>query len=147
MSIPYRMTVSEWYMEIRHQIRRVVSIRSRAKHGWSPMDTWNFDRYMAGVTAGGLRHLAETATGFPHFILEEYDLEEGDDEGALESWKHWLNDKAEWFEWYKADEMNLPINGTKAEVQFALDSFDKKMETFKRVILADFGRRYESLWS
>lgn len=147
MSIPYRMTPKEWYWEIRHQIRRLLSSIPRAKRGWSRMDTWSFDRYLAGVTAGGLRQLAATAKGYPHFILEEYGIEDNDDAEALAAWKDWLVDRAEWFEWYQADEMNLPENGTKAEVQFALDSFDKKMETFKNVILADFGRHYDALWS
>jgi hypothetical protein len=77
------------------------------------MDTWSLDRYVFKTLAKGMRQLAKNPHGCPMFIIEEYGLDTdldgnpADIEHAVECWQDWLIDKAQWLEWYVADDIGL----------------------------------------
>jgi len=150
--IPYRMTPSEWAAEIRWQLRRIGSFFYRGWNGWAPIDTWSLDHYLAGVLAPALRHMAREAHGCPTWICEEYNLpvdEHGspvDFEYALTRWKDWLTETADWFEWYHKDEIDLVPGMTDAAKREVIAFHEKKMQTFKTIILPAFVRHFDSLW-
>lgn len=108
--------VSEW----RWKWRQFKGLFQRARRGWASHDTWSFDVYLAGVIAGGLRHLAENTHGHPC-----------DFPGGADGWSAWLRDKAEWFAWYEEGAFYCDI---------------KKIEYFNEVVLPDFAKYYGGLW-
>jgi hypothetical protein len=120
----------------------------RAWRGWADKDTWSFDHYLARVTAQGLRRMAENAHGVPWFIFEDNPhLDEKDHHNlALLLWKKWLTDKAEWFEWYDAEDIGLHPSMTDLEKKQALDFWDKREKHFNEVVLPDFYKRWGNLW-
>ena len=105
---------------MRWQYRRVKGWFQRANRGWADHDTWSFDWYLAGVMAGGLRHLAKHAHGYPDGFP-----------GGAEGWEAWLRDKAEWFEWYQDWQVNDDI---------------AKLHKFYNEVLPDLVKWYEGLW-
>lgn len=150
--IPYKMTLSEWKNEIRYQLRRVGSFFIRGRYGWSPMDTWSFDHYLAGVLAPSLKHMAKVAHGYPQWICEEYNLETDehgwakDPDTAIGCWRLWLWDMGNWFEWYYKDEITLREGMTDVEKREVIEFYEKRMKTFKTIILPSFFKHFESLW-
>ena len=116
------------------------------------MDTWSLDHYLAGVLYPALRHMARNAHACPMWIVEEYNLD-ADEYGApvnfeegLECWKGWLNDKAEWFEWYYRDEIDIVPGMTDTQKREVIDFYERKMKTFKTVVLRNFFEHFDSLW-
>jgi len=43
----------------------------RGKHGWSYMDTWGYDRYLAQVISGGVKNIRKNTYGHPCDCEEE----------------------------------------------------------------------------
>jgi hypothetical protein len=43
---------------------RPKSAWHRARHGWAPVDTWDYDRYLAATTAAALKHLRDTSISY-----------------------------------------------------------------------------------
>jgi hypothetical protein len=37
----------------------------RARHGWSPRDTWSLDDYLCRVIAGSIKHLRDNGISYP----------------------------------------------------------------------------------
>jgi len=145
--IPYKMTPIEWVREIRYQTLKLRSFFVRGWRGWSGMDTWSLDHYLARTIGPALRHMAEHAHGHPLWVIEEYNLLDPDDHAvALEAWKSWLIDKAEWFEWYAADEIGFTLDMSAEQKSQLLDFHEKKLDTFKLLVLPDFARHFDSLW-
>ena len=143
------LSYHHWSYMIRHSWLGTIR---RAIYGWSPVDTWSFDRYLAHVIAPALRHMATHTHGYPIWILEEYpeftDLVDGtvDDEAAEEAWQHWLLEKATWFEWYTSDDLELTPEMTDEQKLAQIDKYEHRMDRFKHVILPDFCAHFDSLW-
>ena len=122
----------------------------RALYGWAPMDTWSFDRYLANVSAPALRHIAQSAHGYPRWVLDEYpELTNFDgtvsDEAAMEVWRNWLIEKATWFEWYTNDELGLHPDMDDDQKLTCIEFFEKQHRYFKEVVLADFCLHFDSI--
>ena len=146
------MTLTDWYAEVRYLVLRVYSYFIRGYHGVAPMDTWSLDRHVFRVLAQGMRILAKDPRGYPMWIPEEYNL--GTDEHgeavntdeAVECWTSWLNDYAEWLEWYLDDNLNITPDSTEAEKVAAINAYDKKYAAFKTVVLPHIMKHIDSMW-
>lgn len=84
---PLHVRFKWWWDRVGRVPRRQRALVQRARRGWAEQDVWQLDRYLAGVMAGAVRHLAATGHGAPH------DLE--DDE-----WRQTLDEIAGGFEDY-----------------------------------------------
>jgi hypothetical protein len=146
--LPYWLQYSHWWYLIQY---RFLGLFQRAFRGWAVVDTWSFDHHLCRVIAPGLRQLAKDANGYPPFILDgRPDLLDKDgepiDAKAMEAWQHWLIEKATWFEWYAAEELNLHPDMNDDQKLAALDLYERQHKNFQENVLADFGRHFESLW-
>jgi hypothetical protein len=142
------MRYKHWRYIIRY---RFVGFFQRAWRGWSDGDTWSYDHYLARTIAPALRHMADHTNGYPMFIVDgRPDLLDAEgipkDAECLEAWKHWLIEKATWFEWYHAEELNLHPDMNDDQKIAALDLYERQHKNFQENVLADFGRHFESLW-
>lgn len=146
------MTIRDWYFEARYLVRRAWSFFVRGYYGVAPMDTWGFDHYLASIMARGFRELAKNAHGCPYFIVEEYGLDADEHGGpvdidkAVQCWQDWLLHKAEWLEWYVADDLPLTEGMTQEEKVAVLNAYDKKQATFHKFVLPNIARNFGSLW-
>jgi hypothetical protein len=59
---PFRWRTPGW-------IRDLYEFWHRGRYGWAPSDTWGLDRYLNGVLAGSLEHLAQHLSGVPAGFL------------------------------------------------------------------------------
>ena len=148
MTWPYWLAWKHGVYLVRY---RLGGAFKRAVYGWSAVDTWSFDRYLADIIAPALRHIAQNAHGYPLWILDEYpEFEDFDgvvsDEDALEAWKYWLIEKATWFEWYSRDDLGLHPEMDDEQKLNCIEFFDKQHTYFKETVLVDFCRHFDSLW-
>lgn len=56
--------INRFVKDIPWKLRQVKYFFMRGKNGWSPMDTWSFDCYLARVIKEGLEHMIKNATGY-----------------------------------------------------------------------------------
>jgi hypothetical protein len=138
---------TEW-REWKYLLRRTRGFFTRGYRGWADLDVWGLDHYVARVLAGSLRHLAKTCHGSPN---EFYDEANVGHEGH--KWRAWLNDKADWFDWYYKDEDGA--SDDKGWVRWDLSdeersrrikAHENKMEEFQTVVLPDFIKYFRNLW-
>lgn len=143
----YRASVSSYYWsrrniftwsEWKYRGRRLLGFFIRGWRGWAPHDTWSFDHYMAGVIAGGLKHLAEHTHGWPGYhpvevagSYEEQDKVRPHFE-TFEEWQAYLRETAAWFESYANDD--------------TLDWSLERYEEFTKRILPKFIAFWGSYW-
>lgn len=146
--IPYWARPNHWRYVIRFLF---FGLFQRAWRGYSDKDVWSLDHYLCRVIAPALRQIAANTHGYPPFILDDRpDLLDADgtvnDDKALEAWKHWLIEKATWFEWYHREELNLSPDMTDDQKYAALNLYERQHDNFQQKVLADFGLHFESLW-
>ena len=132
------------YSDFRYQLKRktIWSFR-RAKHGWADPDTWGFDHYLAGVIAGGCRHLQDIAHGCPMelahpdgFSENGMPIERTDGIDPFEEWKKILGQIAEGFEIYAKDEWWDPDNPNK-------DAEHEKIVLAKELFIKYYGNLWD----
>lgn len=146
------MSLKDWYYEIRHHIRRVYSYFVRGYHGVAPMDIWSLDRHVFRVLSRGMRLLAKNPQGYPMWIPEHYNLGVDDNNAAINTdeavdcWKSWLNDQADWLDWYLADDIGFTPESSEAERIAAINEYDKKYNTFKTIVLPHIMQHIDSMW-
>lgn len=60
-----------------HQYSRTIrEWPHRARHGWAPSDTWDFDHYLARLLGEGLGYMARHSHGYPAgFTVESWEAE------------------------------------------------------------------------
>ena len=150
--------------EIRYHLSRLWGIRraivafwQRGIRGWADEDTWSFDHYLARVIAEGLRHLDQVKHGVPNEFCpgwpDRYDHTSAELDVASAAWSAWLQDKANWFEWYWRDEdgMSDGTNWIDPEIpddekKRRIDSHMAKLKHFYEVVLPEFGKYFGALW-
>lgn len=121
----------------------------RAIWGYARHDVWGTDHYLARLISMMLRDLAKRPNGTPMFIIEREGLDPyapNDTDHTVKLWAAWLNDKAEWFEWYAADDIVFGLDMTDQEKLVVLDNYDKKYTHFKQQVFPDFVKHFDSLW-
>ena len=148
MRTPYILQPSHWRFWFRY---RLWSFFQRGWRGWADNDIWSYDKYLCRTIAPALRQLAEDSHGFPPFILDDRpDLLDADgtvnDDKAYQAWQHWLIEKATWFEWYEREDLNLSPDMTDDQKLAAIGLYERQHKQFQEVVLADFGKHFESLW-
>jgi len=158
MRVPYRVRSWLVWREWRWRWTRLRGFFQRGRRGWADHDTWSFDHYLAGVLAGGLRHLADHHHGVPvGFGAPPLDGDSGwtreECDEADRLWTAWLREKADWFDWYHRDE-----DGTEGDTNWVdadlsdevrrqrIDAHCAKMQVFLTEVLPDFVKFWPNLW-
>ena len=57
--------------ELKFKIKKLKSFFVRGCHGWSPMDTWSFDIYLAVIISDGIKYLRKNTRAHPVNLSEE----------------------------------------------------------------------------
>jgi len=106
----------------------------RGWYGWAPIDTWGYDHYLASSIAPALRHLAKYKHGVPGVFMSDMGFDDDKVDEAADAWTKWLNEKADWFDWYT-------INNN----QYS-DEYRIKYTEFTEKVLPNFVKYWGCLW-